>query len=295
MSERKPDFFVLGAPKCATTSLYEWLKSHPQIFVAKKEMHFFNTDHTDREVTRLQDYRALFAGASERHIAVGEVAVMYLYSEAAVANILRDNAEAVFIVMLRNPIDMAYSWHSQVCFTGRERVKDFAKAWNLQAERKASRCAAGETGRADVNKLFYGEVCCLGAQLQRLYQQVARERVHVIVYDDLNANPRAVYRAVLNFLGVPDDHKQTFEAHNRAKVHYAEWLYRLLPRMARLKTRLRIRRNFGIQTWIANNNRREKPRPPLSPQMKRALARHFAEDIRLLERLLGRDLTHWSA
>ena len=290
MSERKPDFVVLGAPKCATTSLYEWLKSHPQIFVAKKEMHFFNTDHTDREVTRLQDYRALFAGASERHIAVGEVAVMYLYSEAAVANILRDNAEAVFIVMLRNPIDMAYSWHSQLCFTGRERVKDFETAWNSQAERKAD-----ASGRAGVDKLFYGEVCSLGAQLQRLYQQVARERVHVIVYDDLNDNPRAVYRAVLDFLGVPDDHKQTFETHNRAKVHYVDFLYHLLPRLGRLKARLRIRRNFGIQTWLANTNQREKPRPPLSPQMKRTLARHFAEDIRLLERLLGRDLTHWSA
>lgn len=285
---RKPDFFVLGAPKCATTSLYHWLKTHPQIFVAPKESHFFNTDHAGRATTRLRDYEALFAGADARYAAVGEVAVEYLYSATAVANILRYQPDARFIVMLRNPIEMAYSWHNQVCFSGRERVKDFAAAWDMQAERKANP-APGDY------YLFYGDICALGAQLQRVYEQVARERVLVIVYDDLCADPRAAYRAVLRFLQVADDGRRAFEIYNRASAHYSEWLARALPLLSPLKSRLRIRVNFGIQTWLTHRNRREKPRAPLPPQTRQMLADYFADDIGLLGRLLGRDLSHWSA
>jgi Sulfotransferase family len=67
----KPNFFILGAPKCGTTSLAVWLSEHPHIYMPQKEPHFFNTDHR-RFLNSRVGYERLFAGANERHRVVGE-------------------------------------------------------------------------------------------------------------------------------------------------------------------------------------------------------------------------------
>lgn len=292
MKTRKPHFFIIGAPKCGTTSMDEWLKAHPCIFTPEKESHYFNTDHTDRTVRSLQAYQALFEGVSDEHIAVGEASVRYLYSHEAVANILRYNQEAVFIVMVRNPVEMAYSWHNQLYFTWTESEADFETAWNLQAQRKAGRHIPRHC--TDVKKLLYGEICSLGQQVQRLYQRVPSNRVHVVVFDDLKATPANVYRSVLNFLNVPDNHKQVFEVHNPAKVHYCRPLNRLIGLLGDMKVATGISKGLGILEGVRKLNRKVEPRPPLAPHMQRTLTQYFYDDVRLLERLIGRDLTHWS-
>jgi hypothetical protein len=108
---RKPNFFIIGAAKCGTTSLSVWLGGHPQIFMSSmKEPHFFNND--DRQAIRtLDDYEALFWSATEEHIAIGEASVWYLSSADAVPAILQYQPEAKFIVMLRNPVEMAPALH----------------------------------------------------------------------------------------------------------------------------------------------------------------------------------------
>jgi hypothetical protein len=132
----KPNFFILGAPKCGTTSLARWLGDHPNIFMApQKEPHFFNTD--DRQgVTTLVEYEDLFRKAQKEHVAVGEASVWYLSSSQAVNNILEYNPNARFIVMVRNPIEMAQALHGQMLIAGLECVQDFSKAWSLQEERR---------------------------------------------------------------------------------------------------------------------------------------------------------------
>ena len=135
-SMMKPNFFIIGAPKCGTTSLAAWLAEHPQIYFSPtKEPHFFNTDHK-RFLNSLQSYEKLFAGASKHHCSVGEASVWYMYSSAAVPNILEYNSDAKFIVMLRNPIEMAPSLHEELVFTGREDVNEFSEAWQLQDLRR---------------------------------------------------------------------------------------------------------------------------------------------------------------
>ena len=85
---RKPNFFIIGAPKCGTTSLATWLSGHPNVFMsAVKEPHFFNTDDR-RFISTLEAYENLFRAASSDHCAVGEASVWYLSSTEAVRNIL---------------------------------------------------------------------------------------------------------------------------------------------------------------------------------------------------------------
>lgn len=290
---KKPDFFILGAPKCGTTSMDAWLSEHPSIYMAEKEPHYFNTDHKNRKITDSAAYHALFAAATDTHLAIGETSVRYLYSQHAVANILNYNRSAKFIVMLRNPLDMAYSWHNQIYLSGLEQVKNFAQAWHLQDRRLAGHdihdCA-------EPKMLNYGAVCSLGEQLQRLYNQVSADRVHLIFFDDLQQDGQKAYQAVLKFLAIADDQQNftpEFKIHNAAQIRRIRLLIYLRPLFHRIKSTLGIESNFGISEFIQRKNIKTQNRQPLSDDMRNTLIDYFGDDVALLARLTDRNLTHW--
>ena len=113
----RPDFFIVGAPKCGTTALYEYLRQHPAVFMPfHKEPLFFGDDLTRRygRLT-LHDYMRLFKDAKPGQ-RVGEASAWYLYSRSAAAEIKAYAPDAQIIVMVRNPVDMMYAEHSQVLF-----------------------------------------------------------------------------------------------------------------------------------------------------------------------------------
>ncbi len=288
---RKPAFFIIGAPKCGTTSMDIWLSEHPAIYMAKKEPHYFNTDHKKRKTTDLNAYQALFAAATDAHVVLGETSVRYLYSQDAVANILDYNINAKLIVMLRNPIDMVYSFHSQMYFSGSENVRDFTTAWYLQDRRLLGQCI--QHCDHEPKMLQYGAVCRLGVQLQRLYGQLSSDRVHLIFFEDLVQNAPQTYQRVLQFLGVADNHKQNFNIHNPAKTPRFHSLRGAPHQLGRIKAKLGITSNFGIAEFIRTKNKKNQNRKPLSHDMRCTLIDYFSDDIALLARLTNRDLSHW--
>lgn len=284
---KRPNFFILGAPKCGTTSLAAWLAEHPAAFVSPiKEPHFFATDNY-RSVDTLERYLDLYAGAGERHLAVGEASTWYLYSRVAVSNILAFAPEARFVVCLRNPVEMAPSLHEQEYVGLNEDVPDFETAWKLIPERRAGRSVPGSC--RNVGHLLYDEACALGSQLERLYQQVPRERVHVVLLDELGADPGRAYRGVLAHLGLPDEGRTEFPRLNAAKEPRWRPLSHLFWLGSRLKTKLGVYKSFGFQRM----NLRPRPRTAPSPEMTRVLRSTYAMEISKLEDLLGRSLRPW--
>lgn len=289
----KPNFFILGAPKCGTTSLAAWLAEHPQIYFSPtKEPHFFNSDH-NRFINALESYEKLFAGATQRHRAVGEASVWYLYSTTAVANILRYNPAAKFVVMLRNPVEMAPSLHEELVFTGREDVTDFARAWGLQDERRQGRHLPRMVWEPAY--VQYGALCSLGAQVERLLAAVPRERVKFVLLEDMARDPAGTYRSVLQFLGVDDDGRSEFAAVNQAKQRRWPFLLTVAWLATRLKKALGIEGGLGLWRRIDARNRIERERPPVDEPTRRMLRDYFRADIDKLQRLIGRDLSPWLA
>jgi hypothetical protein len=287
----RPNFFLLGAPRCGTTSMASWLGEHPQIYMSpEKEPNFFNSDHR-RYRTSLAAYERLFEPARETHLAVGEASVWYFYSTAAVPNILQYNPDAKFIVMLRNPVDMSYSLHDELFFTRHEDIADFATAWKLQEARRAGNRLP--TLVWEPKFLQYGKACSLGIQLTRLYERVPSSRVSIVVMDDLRRDPRAVYRSVLSFLGVADDDRTEFSATNQAKVRrWPALVY--LDRVAKsVKQIAGIEGGLGLARRIEAWNQTERRRRPLDCAFQDELRRYFEADICTLERLTGRDFTCW--
>jgi hypothetical protein len=301
---KHPNFFVVGAPKCGTTALSEYLREHPRAFVTQpKEPHYFSRDfpyyYAPGQAT-LDHYLQLYAGADERHLAVGEASVWYLYSRRAVPEILEFAPEARFIAMVRNPVQLVPSLHSQMLYVRDESEADLETAWRLQDERRAGR-AVPATCRVP-EFLLYGDAAKLGAQVQRLLDAVPREQVKVIVFDDFRDDTQRIYAEVLEFLGLPDDARHDFPTVNANKQHRAELVARFTQRPPRVlvKAAGQVKRATGIQRLgilerIKQRNRKTARRRALSPAFEAELKDYFREDVARLGDLLGRDLGHWVA
>src|SRR5262249_46212300 len=131
-SVRKPDVFIVGGPKCGTTSLYTYLKQHPDIFMSEiKEPQYFAADtlQHQRRIRTLPEYMDCFA-AAQREERIGEASTAYLGSSSAARELKKFNPNARIIVMLRNPIDVMYSLHSERLFSNIEHIGDFERAIN---------------------------------------------------------------------------------------------------------------------------------------------------------------------
>jgi len=246
---KKPNFFIIGAPKCGTTSLAAWLKEHQQIYMSTpKEPHHFNTDQRYIMVKESSDYDRLFEKANNQHLAVGEASVFYLYSQEAVPNIENYAADIKYIVCLRNPIEMAYSLHEQLIISGYEDEQNFEAAWFLQDDRMHGKSIPSLC--KDSIFLQYGAVCSLGVQLERLYTHVPQERVFPLLLDDLRDDPRAAYLRVLKFLNVEDDGRTDYFVKNPAKALRSPWVMKMVRRLGNVKRSLGIRHTFGILNKI---------------------------------------------
>jgi hypothetical protein len=295
--DRWPNFFIIGAPKCGTTSLATWLADHQQIYMSpRKEARYFDRDLRTRFRLTERQYLALFRGATEQHIALGEATAWYLYSREAVPNIEREVPGSRYIVMIRNPVDMAYSLHEQMRLHGAEPEPDFEKAWDLGARRRMGKRAGWSL--SEPRLLDYESVCRLGEQLERLYAAAPKHRILVIMLQDVGQGPRREYLRVLGFLGVADDGRTEFAARNPAKavrsqsLHYAFALLKKGERVVRQKLGL-ASTNSRILSLLKGANLKPRPRPAMAPDLRARLEASFAPDIARLERVLERDLSEW--
>lgn len=287
----KPNFFILGAPKCGTTSLAAWLSDHPHVFISDpKEPNYFNTDREYIFKLSHAEYVNLFNGVKQQHRVVGEASTPYLSSRSALPAIL-DYADAPrFVVCIRNPVEMAVSLHGQLYRMGFENRARFADSWRLQDARKRGKKIPRLC--MDPALLNYKDVCALGRQLRYVFERVPREQVCVVVLDDMRQDPAGQYSRVLNFLGLSDDGRTAFPVHNPA-TRMPRTLSVAINIASRLKHSLGIRRRFGLIRPFEERLRRTTPNRGISSELLTALRNHFKSEIDMLGTLLNRDFSPW--
>lgn len=299
-----PNFFIIGGPKCGTTALSEYLRQHPNVCLsAPKEPMYFATDIPYlRLVKNEEDYLRCYAHCSSKQdlIAIGEGSALYLLSNQAISGILQFNPAAKFIIMVRNPMHMAVSMHSQTLFYGDEDVQSFENAWAMQdlrakGEKIPARCR-------DPILLQYAHICMLGKQLERALSLIPRGQCHVVVFDDMVSKPRQAYLQVLEFLGLPDDGREHFPKVNERKAVKWPWMMDVLARPPEwlMNASLRLKHFLGVKTLGINRAivtiNSSTPRPiPIGHETNEAMLQKFSDDIDLLGRLLRRDLNEWKA
>jgi hypothetical protein len=291
---RRPDFFIVGAPRCGTTTMYELLREHPQVFMpARKEPIYFGSDLTKRKPYLTEaSYLALFELARDER-RVGEASVWYLYSRTAPAEIAAFSPDARIIIMLRDPVEMMHSLHRHLLFAGQEDIEDFAEAIEAEADRAQGRRLPRDPGRPE--GLQYRARARYAGDVERWIKAFGRDRVHIILQEDLSADAEGTYRATLEFLGVDEGFQPEFRIVNQHKLVRSRWLQRLsasrllLPqRASRLDPFIR-----AVRRALIRLNMRPQPRPPIPADLERRLRADLAPDVERLGLLLGRELSAW--
>lgn len=296
--------FLVGAPRCGTTFLAKTLAAHPNVCFSKpKETHFFVRDAVDLPPSAWHDafLSRYFGQLDAAATLLVEGSPLQLRDPAAIARLEAFDPETRYVVAIRNPIDMIHSFHARLVFLLDEDERNFERAWALQAAR-----ARGEhipKRCRDVASLQYRTMAALGSQLARLIDQVGRARVHVVVFDDVAADPVKAYRALLEFLGLPDDGRTRFSKKNENREYRHAWAQTWVmnpPRFVAAWLEARQRRGKQRPEWIRNLRRRLKRwntrstrREAMSEPMRARLRAELAPEIERLEMILGRDLSAW--
>lgn len=295
-----PNFFMVGSPKCGTTAMSEYLRTHPGVFLSDpKEPSFFAQDVVPARYRTIDEYLALFASATPQQRVVGEASTSYIYAAHALESIRELSPNARLLAMLRRPVDLIYAQHAQLLKAGQESEFDFEKAWALWSDRSRGKAIPPSAKAPQLNYRWIGS---LGSQVDRLLRIFPREQVHFILFDDFVKDTRAAYLGLLQFLELPDDGRVEFPRVNEGIQFKSRFLARF-PRYLRamagsrlpaIKKRLGVR-EIGFVQRFDRINAEKRPRPPLRPEFRRYLQEQYNDEILLLERLIGRDLSAWRA
>ena len=220
-----PDFLIVGAQRSGTTSMYKTLSQHPAVLkaVLRKGVHYFDVGYTNGPGW----YRAQFplqytATRRQRALGVrpltGESSPYYMFHPLAAERIARDLPSVRLIVLLRDPVERAYSAHTHEVARGYDPEKSFEHALELEEERtrgEAERIIADPTYNS--HSLQHQSYVARGRyveQIERLERAVGRDRIHVVDSQDFFEKPEPAYREVLSYLGLPELGSPDFEQHN---------------------------------------------------------------------------------
>lgn len=297
---KKVNCFLVGGPKCGTTAMVAHLKTHNDIFVSEpKESNYFLEDMQEMKyVTNLKEYHSLFEQFNSPHEVYIDASILYLHSEESLKAIYEYNKEAKIIAMLRNPMEMVYSFHSQILYTLDEDQAEFEKAWDLEDSRKLGQNIPKNCRSPRL--LYYSEVAKYHEQLQRVYKYFPEEQVKVVLFDDFKNSNLETYKDLLAFMDLVYDGKVDFPRVNEAKKAKNKFINRfvhrppkILKRIARLILKLINKPRFGILERIDKLNRDKDLRQGLSDQIKEKIRNAYADDIKQLSGLINKDLSHW--
>jgi len=294
-----PDFLVVGAGRSGTTSLHHYLRQHPQVFVPpRKAPSFFYavdapeaTDPLRRLETRatfVRDedaYRALFEGA-EGARAVGEVSPAYLAALRVPDRIARSLPDARIIAILRNPIDRVVSRYVARRRDGLEQAIDLetvvereGRPWAPIEDAAGTYVAAG----------FVSHV------LERYLELFPREQVRLYLYEELASDAASLLRDLFAFLGVdPDLPIDVSAVHNRSGGEISAPLRRLLwTRTAALRTRIRPYLQGAARDRAFAIVARDRRSVAIPASLYSQFISIYGDEVRKLEQILDRDLSHW--
>jgi sulfotransferase family protein len=290
-SPHKPDFFILGAGKSGTTSLYFYLAQHPEIFMSPvKEPSFFCD--VFQVVNNPIHYLALFQGATTQK-RIGEASHVYL-SCPKTAPVLRALfPDARFVLILRNPVERAHSLYHHMIKHGCEWISSFEKALHAEETRAADPVFEKHNPQYFYNYLYFRSGL-YGEQIERYFHWFDRDRFLFLTTDDLLSDPLGLIRRVWKFLGVDPSVVPNMEVMNQGgSVRSAPWQFFLHQRLRPALCRLRVPRCHHVVEWFMNRNSAGVPIPPMKPQTRELLRSGYAADLLLTEELTGLDLSAW--
>ncbi|UCH20408.1 MAG: sulfotransferase domain-containing protein [Deltaproteobacteria bacterium] len=289
-----PNFLIVGAAKSGTTSLYEYLRQHPDIFMPQwKELSFFCGDQYGplHKVKKPQYYDRVFAKAQNQS-AVGEASTSYLFDEAAPRRIKEGLGTIKILIVLRDPVTMSYSLYNHQVRKEGETIKSFELALAAEAGRHSNPEFKKKCYGWHANYYYYRRGLYY-PQVKRYLDTFGRNNVLILLFEELANDAVAVAQKVYKFLDVDDTLVPMIKVHNPAGGILR------IPRFWEdtglfLKTfQFVISKNLVKKIPHLLRNIGRKPPSPINPTTAQILRERFYDDICRLEKLINKDLSAW--
>jgi hypothetical protein len=290
----RPNFLIVGAAKCGTTSLYRYLSQHPDIFMPEwKELSLFIGDPFGpiHKVKKPYYYRKVFSKV-QNQTAVGEASTTYLFDETA-PKIIKEQLGAIrIIITLRDPVTMSYSLYNHQLRKEGETIENFEDALAKEEDRRRDPEFKKQCYGWHAN-YYYFQRALYYQQVKRYMDTFGKTNVRVILFEELVSETLSVVKKIFQFLGVDDTFMPEIKLHNPAGGILK------IPRFWKdnglfLKTfQFVFSKNLIKKIPYLLRNVGRKPPQPMNPITAKNLRKSFYKDICRLERLIGKDLSNW--
>lgn len=284
-----PTFFVVGVGKGGTTSLYHYLDEHPDIYmpVHKEPAYFVKTKPFGFWLRTLDEYQKHFSGGAEMpHRGDCSTGYLYYHLEAAPA-IHKLVPDAKIIVIIRNPLERVRSLY---WFNVKEGVESLSLEDALASEKQ--RIENNWEGR-----YHYVEGSKTAEAITHYQNLFGKENCKVVFFDNLKEDARSLMDSIFDFLGVElIELKGHQEMHNKSGVPRSLFMVKLLKQKSFFKSALKlatpkkVRRKLKSKMETINLKNYDKN---FDYTMEKSLTHEFSREIRKLEAITGRDLSHW--
>ena len=286
---KKVDFFIVGAPKAGTTSLYHYLNEHSEIEMSsQKEPDFFSDQSLQKQklyydknrIDTLEKYNSLFE--KEDVILRGDSSVSYLFYEDVPHKIITYNPDAKIIIMLRNPIDRAFS-HYLMDYSLGLISESFETIIQKQSKHK----------NANLFYQQYIQVSEYSKQIKRYLEVFSKDNIHFIDYEDFKNDTSDVVNSVFLFLVVNDDFqpylKKKYNTYTAPKNSLIRYVYSFVAFRKMVANILSKNLTKTIRNLFFTSGKK----PNLPELTRNFLKKHFESDVRELSELLNKDFTKW--
>jgi hypothetical protein len=305
MADLLPTFILIGAGKSGTTALHHFLNQHPDVFMTPvKETNFFELEgrpivsdpktdpdrlyHYPQSINNWEDYKGLFADSGKVK-AIGEASPMYLYGKRAPEHIKERLPNVKLIAILREPVDRLYSRWTHLLRDGNDPIGPFEGCLNHDSI---------WWKRNDlVTEGFYG------TNIKRYFDLFPKEQIKVFLHDDLRNDSEKVMRELFAFIGVDSDFKADLEREYNVSGKPKNKLIDTLigSNSILIKSVKAIApglidalKEGAAQKLLTNLRKKNMERPDVDKAFKYKLFNEvYAQEVNLLEEVIGRDLTHW--
>ena len=282
----EPNFFIVGAPKSATTNISYYLIQHPEIFMPEElEPYYFARDDIPKNYTReiisdKKKYLEIFKNNKNPNF-IGESSPVYLYCPQSAMDIKNQYPNAKIIISLRNPIEIAYSQFFSLKFMGFDNNSDFYTILNKDLERISK------------NEFFIDSILEAGfysKHIKRFQNLFPENQIKIIIFEDYVENSIQEINSILDFLGT----KQTVDFKNVPKNSYRVTKNSLANSILNNSTiRKASRKLIPSLTRSKIGDKflvKESSRPKLEQNLRIRLQKIYDKDVKELEILLNRKL-----
>lgn len=290
-----PNFILIGAAKCGTTSLAYYLDQHPEIFMSpEKEPRFFAQEfHTKcangpvrkgsiRPLMTLAEYELLFQGVTTEK-AIGEASTEYIFFEETPSRIKELIPDAKLIAVLRNPVERAFSAY---CYQLRDSVEtlSFEQALEDEDRRRKEYWRPGWLYRA--TGYYY-------QQIARYFELFEPSQLRIYLFEELNRSPVEMLKDIFVFLEVDPDFQPDLSRKNISAIPKNVTLNYLLSNQSPLAPMKEYMPEPIKHLLREVKNKNRLPKPELSQDLKKKLLAEYKDDILKLQDLICKDLSDW--